>query len=123
MERIIAYCGLLCNDCEAYQATQVKDSHALEQVAAKWRVEYQTSRITADNIVCNGCLASDGVQSFHCGECATRACGVAKGVANCGECPEYESCERIQSFFKFVPSAKIVLDEVHQARMKQAGIF
>lgn len=29
MERIIAYCGLVCTDCQAYVATQTNDPEAL----------------------------------------------------------------------------------------------
>jgi len=38
--RIVAYCGIVCSDCEAYRATQSGDREALKRVAAKWRVEY-----------------------------------------------------------------------------------
>lgn len=113
MGRIVAYCGLLCDECEAYQATQAKDGAALEQVAASWREKYQNPGIIGERIWCDGCLGDQGLRCFHCAECATRACGLEHGINNCGECMEYESCDRIQSFFKYVPSARIVLDEIH----------
>jgi len=119
MERIIAYCGLLCNECPAYQATQAKDEAWLERVAANWRVEYSNPTFTKDNVACNGCHGADGKICTHCYEFSTRTCGLSKGVANCGECREYATCDNIQSFFKYVPSAKVVLDEVH-ARMSFA---
>ena len=37
MDKIIAYCGLVCSDCSAYVATQANDQEALERVAAQWR--------------------------------------------------------------------------------------
>jgi len=40
MNRMIAYCGLVCTDCEAYTATQANDLAALERLAAKAREEY-----------------------------------------------------------------------------------
>jgi hypothetical protein len=113
MDRIISFCGLICTDCEAYQATQVKDHDWLERVAAGWREEYKNPAFTAENVACDGCLGVEGQHCSHCFECSIRSCGMARGVANCGECPDYESCSRIQDFFKFVPSAKLVLDEVH----------
>jgi hypothetical protein len=116
MERIVAYCGLLCDQCEAYQATQAGDEAGLERVAAHWRVEYGNPTFNQDNVACDGCLAVDGKLCSHCFECATRACGLSRGIANCGECLEYESCARIQDFFKFVPSAKTVLDEIYAGR-------
>ncbi len=35
MERILAYCGLVCSECPAYLATQAGDTAALEEVAAR----------------------------------------------------------------------------------------
>ena len=37
MDNMIAYCGLVCSDCQAYVATQANDPAALERVAAEWR--------------------------------------------------------------------------------------
>jgi hypothetical protein len=116
MDRIIACCGLICTDCEAYQATQAGDEAWLEQVAAKWREEYQNPSFTAANVACDGCLATDGQLCSHCLVCSTRRCCQEHGVANCGVCAEYETCEDIRGFFQYVPSAKVVLDEVHAAR-------
>jgi hypothetical protein len=113
MDRIISFCGLICTDCEAYQATQAKDEPWLARVAAHWREEYKNPIFTKDNVACDGCLGVEGTHCTHCFTCSTRTCGLARGVANCGECSDYESCDNIQSFFKFVPAAKIVLDEVH----------
>ena len=35
MSKIIAYCGLACDECPAYIATQAEDMAALEKVAAQ----------------------------------------------------------------------------------------
>ena len=35
MDKIIAYCDLVCTDCPACIATQANDRAALEQVAAR----------------------------------------------------------------------------------------
>ena len=116
MERMIAYCGLICTDCGAYQATQAKDMDWLERVAAQWREEFHTDGLTVDTIKCDGCLSSGGQMCSHCFECGYRQCGLERGVANCGECSDYQSCEKIQSFFTHVPDAKKVLDEVYAAK-------
>lgn len=116
MDRIVSFCGLICTDCTAYQATQANDAEWLERVAAQWREEYKNPNFNAANIACDGCLATARRLCSHCFECRTRACGLAHGVDNCGECPEYETCEEIQSFFKWVPSAKIILDEIFATR-------
>jgi len=112
MDRMIAYCGLVCTDCPAYVATQADDREALERVAAQWREDYNAPTITAASVVCDGCLGESGRKCSHCAECKIRACGVERGVANCAHCADY-ACEKLEGFFGFVPDARAVLDEIH----------
>ena len=112
MDKIIAYCGLICTDCPAYIATQADDRVALEQVAEQWREEYNAPNITVESVICDGCL-NNGRKCAHCAECEIRACGIERGVANCAHCPDY-ACEKLQGFFGFVPQAQATLDEVRQ---------
>lgn len=112
MSKIIAYCGLVCSGCPAYIATQADDMAALEAVAAKWREEYNAPDITIASVICDSCQSGESVR--HCGhwyECDIRICGMERGVANCGLCPDYP-CEKIERFFGFVPDARAVLDGV-----------
>jgi len=113
MDRIIAYCGLVCTGCPAYVATQANDQAALEQVAAQWREEYNAPDITVESVICDGCLPSDGRHCSHCFECEVRACGIERGVVNCAHCADY-ACEKLEGFFGFAPDARAVLDEVRQ---------
>ena len=113
MDRMVAYCGLVCTDCPAYVATQANDRDALERVAAQWREEYNAPGITVESVICDGCLADDGRQCSHCGECEIRACGVGRGVLNCAHCADY-ACEKLEGFFGFVPDARAVLDEIRR---------
>jgi hypothetical protein len=119
MDKVIAYCGLVCSECPAYVATQADDREALERVAAQWREEYNAPEITVESVICDGCLTGERKCS-HCAECEIRACGVARGVANCGVCDEYAredaTCEKIEGFFEFVPDARAVLDEFRLSR-------
>jgi hypothetical protein len=118
MDRIIAYCGLMCNDCPAYIATQADDRIALEQVAAQWREEYNAPTITVEAIICDGCLTDDGRKCSHCFECEIRACGVERGVVNCAHCTDYvpqRGCEKLEGFFGFAPEAQATLDEIRRA--------
>jgi hypothetical protein len=114
MDRMIAYCGLICTDCDAYKATQAGDEAWIERIAAQWREEYHAPAITAASVWCDGCLATSDRLCSHCHECEMRLCGMQKGVANCGACQDYDSCEKVRGFFKFVPGAKIILDEIHK---------
>ena len=113
MNKIIAYCGLVCTDCPAYIATLADDREALEKVAAQWREEYSSPNITAESVICDGCL-NDGRKCSHCFECDIRACAMGRGVVNCGRCPDYV-CEQLEGFFGFVPDARTVLDEIRRS--------
>ena len=115
MDRMIAYCGLVCTECPAYVATQADDREALERVAAQWREEYNAPQLTVESVVCDGCLGEEGRKCGHCSECKIRACAVARGVVNCAHCADY-ACETLEGFFSFVPDARETLDEVRRVR-------
>ncbi len=110
MERMIATCGLICTECEAYIVAQSGDVAAQEALLKKWVEEYHAEGMTINTMLCDGCKANTGRACGHCAECEIRACGEAKGVANCGVCAEYHSCEKIAGFMKEVPKVKEVLD-------------
>jgi hypothetical protein len=114
MNKMIAYCGLVCTDCAAYTATQADDLAELERVAAAWREEYNAPNIPVESVVCDGCTAA-GRKCSHCAECEIRACAMALNVANCAHCTDY-ACEKLEAFFGFVPDARSLLDGV------QAGL-
>ena len=118
MERITAYCGLACSQCDAYVATQSGDRAALERVAAKWREQFNSPEITADGIVCDGCLTTvgGGRVAYYCTLCAIRACAIEKGLANCAHCADYVHqdvlCEKLEGFLAHSPEAKATLDGI-----------
>ncbi|MBC8496785.1 MAG: DUF3795 domain-containing protein [Anaerolineales bacterium] len=112
MDKIIAYCGLVCSECPAYIATQADDRAALEQVAAQWSEEYNVPDITVEAVICDGCLGTDGHKCAHCSDCEIRACAMERGVVNCAHCDEY-ICEKLEGFFGFVPDVRVTLDAIH----------
>jgi len=95
---------------DAYIATQANDQAALEQIAAKWRVEYNATGILAANILCDGCMAG-GRTIGHCAECKIRLCALERGLENCAACPDY-ACEQLVAFFPMVPQAKTNLEQL-----------
>ncbi len=112
---IIAYCGLTCNNCPAYTATQADDRAALEQVAAQWREAFNSPEITADSIICDGCLGTNGGRfSGYCSMCEIRACAVERGKVNCAHCADY-ACEKLEGFFVHAPEARATLDGIRQS--------
>jgi len=114
MDRMIAYCGLVCSDCPAYVATQADDRAALEKVAAQWREEYNHPDATAESVICDGCLATSGRLGCYGPGCEVRACAVGRGVVSCGHCADY-ACDKLENLFKLAPDARPVLDEVRRS--------
>jgi hypothetical protein len=112
MEKMIAYCGLVCTDCGAYIATQKDDDQMRKQVAAEWTQKYN-HQFKPEDISCDGCLPATVKTIGHLNVCAIRKCGQLKGVKNCGWCSEY-SCDKTDEFFKMVPDCKKTLDAVKQ---------
>jgi len=93
MKKMIAYCGLVCTDCEAYLATQRGDMDALARLAERAREEFGVD-LSPDQSMCDGCFATSGRQIPYCRTCAIRACGVVRQVANCAHCADYP-CETL----------------------------
>lgn len=112
MTTLYAACGLDCSKCDAYVATQANDQAALVQIAAKWRVEYNAPTISAENILCDGCMAG-GRTIGHCAECGIRLCALERGLDNCAACPDY-GCETLSAFLQNVPQARDNLEILRQ---------
>jgi hypothetical protein len=110
MDNTVAYCGLVCSECPAYVATQTDDREALARVAAQWREQFNEPGITADTVICDGCLG-EGRLSGYCATCEIRACGVERGIANCAHCPDY-ACAKLEGFFAHAPEARETLDQI-----------
>jgi hypothetical protein len=114
MDKMIAYCGLVCTECPAFIATQSNDPKALEAIAAKWREEFNAPQITVESILCDGCLATTGRLSGYCGMCQIRASGLERGVVNCAHCVDYEGCEKLAGFHAHAPHAKANLEAIRK---------
>lgn len=104
MDTMIAMCGLDCAACEAYRLTQANDRAALEQLAAKWREEFQSPEITVEQMVCDGCLV-EGRKCGYCAMCEIRACGLARALPNCAYCTDYASCQKLAAFLAMAPNS------------------
>ena len=114
MDRIVATCGLVCTDCDAYIATQANDRAALERMAARAREEYNILDATVESAMCDGCLSVNGRHVGYCFQCEIRACGTARGVVNCAHCADY-ACEKLTGFISAAPHAQATLDEIRQS--------
>jgi hypothetical protein len=107
MERMIAYCGLVCTDCPAYEATKNNDQKKAEETAALWTKHYGVD-VKVEHIWCDGCLV-EGKKCAHCFECAVRACARDKGVIHCGACADF-ACNTVEQILALAPDARKVLE-------------
>jgi hypothetical protein len=113
MERILAFCGLNCAECEAYVATQAHDAAAIQAVVEKWKVENNLTRLTAESVMCDGCLTASTQVCSYCYECPVRACAQQRGVESCGLCAEFSNCATINEFLSMAPVARDTLNAIH----------
>ncbi len=94
MKKLIAYCGLDCEKCEARLATLNNDDKLRQKVAKEWSV-LNGVEITPEMINCEGCRA-DGVKTPFCDSlCQIRRCALGKGHETCGACAEMEHCKTV----------------------------
>jgi len=112
MEKMIAYCGLVCTECPAYLATQKDDTDALQKVAKQWSKQFDVS-LRAEDCYCDGCQATTDRLFGYCRECKIRACGINKGVRNCAHCSDY-ACQELETFFGLAPEAKAGLEKIRR---------
>ena len=110
MEEMISFCGLLCNECGAFIATQNDDDEKRAEVAEQWSKQYHAD-LKPEDINCDGCISNSERLFGHCRVCEIRKCGKGKAIDNCAHCDEY-ACEKLEKIFQMVPDAKKRLDEI-----------
>ena len=74
MDKMIGYCGINCEKCEARIATIKDDDKMREEVSRKWCELFHTDIITPDKI---------------------KPCVTSKGYGSCAECAEIDSCTKL----------------------------
>ncbi len=115
MEKIIAYCGLVCSECPAYLATQQDDNAARKKVAELWAKQFNMP-MKPEDINCDGCTTSEGKRHVgHCHICEIRKCAKGRVVVNCAYCDDY-GCQKLTQFFTMAPHAKATLEKVRKSR-------
>ena len=105
---MLAYCGLDCEKCEAFIATQRNDDALRAAVAAKWAKDYGAP-IKPEDIQCTGCR-STGVKTYYCDQlCELRKCATGRSVATCAECADF-ACAPLEKLFGAAPQAREALE-------------
>lgn len=112
---MISYCGLLCNECPAYIATQTDDDALREKVARKWNKMFGFA-MKAEDINCDGCQSGSDRLLGHCSVCGIRKCGMEKQLENCAHCDDY-GCDTLEGFIQFVPHAKQKLEQIRAEKL------
>jgi hypothetical protein len=114
MERIVAYCGIVCSDCPVLTATQKNDNQERQKVADMFTKQYDRE-YKPNDINCDGCL-TDGPRIFsYCGICKIRKCAKEKKVENCAFCSGYP-CGMLSELHTAYSKAKDTLDAVRRQR-------
>jgi len=110
MEKMIAYCGLICSDCPTFLATKNNDDAARAKTAAFYAEKFGFN-LKPEDINCDGCLSNGGKLIAYCKTCDIRKCCQDKNLENCSACDE-QPCEKLVKFHKFSPEAKACFDNL-----------
>ncbi len=111
-EKLIAYCGLACDECPAFKAFAANDEELRKKAAKEWSEIYKAD-IKPEDINCTGCTSEDGIKFRHCFECKIRSCCKAHDLENCTHCDDY-ACDLISGFLEAVPEAKENLGSIRK---------
>lgn len=110
MQRIVAYCGIICSDCPTFKATKANGDVERRRVAKLWTKQYGRE-YKAEDINCDGCLTEEARIFGYCKTCKMRRCARERNVENCAHCEDY-ACEKLSKLFLEYKPAKQVLDEI-----------
>ena len=109
MNNMIAYCGLPCDTCPVYMATEEKDKSTCDSMRDSIRSLCNTKYgmdLTKDEITdCDGCRAGTGRIFLRCSECEIRNCANSNNFRTCAKCDKLENCVTLKNVLQFVPDA------------------
>ena len=117
MNPTLAYCGLICDGCPIYWATEEKNparQKKMRVAIADMMNQLYGFKLSAEDITdCDGCRADSGRIYGGCLNCPIRKCVREKSFETCAQCGEYP-CENLKEFFKSDPTAKARLDVIRE---------
>jgi len=111
MKNIIAYCGIICNECPVFRATKNNDYNEKEKLANEYSSDKY--KVNIDDINCTGCHKESEVVFKFCKECEIRLCGIDNELENCGQCNSYP-CSKLDKPFENSTKNKEVLDKIKE---------
>lgn len=111
---MIAYCGLDCEQCEAFIATRKNDDAMRAMVAEKWARQFGAP-IKPEHINCTGCMSA-GAKTYYCDQlCEVRKCAVQKSVGTCAGCSDF-ACPALEKILREAPQARKNLEALRKPR-------
>jgi hypothetical protein len=114
MDKMIAYCGIVCTECPAFIATQQNDDAKRKKVAEMWSKQYKMA-VKPEDINCDGCISGSRRLLNYCSICEIRKCSQDKGVKNCAYCNDY-ACDKLTRFYAMAPHAKESLEKIRKSK-------
>ncbi|MFZ0965102.1 MAG: DUF3795 domain-containing protein [Candidatus Bathyarchaeia archaeon] len=117
MDKMVAFCGIVCTDCDAFIATQ-ENNDAKRREMAESASKQLGRKVKPEEINCAACLNTGGRHIGYCNVCEIRKCGMEKEVENCAYCIDYE-CEKLAKFLEQAPKAKKTLEKIRQQKIEQ----
>ena len=102
MNQMMAYCGIMCDECPAYKATLNNNDELRKKTAGKWSKIYKAD-IRPEQINCRGCRSAD--RFYYCEICGIRACSIEKRLEHCGKCDSFP-CSKVNAVLDHAPAAK-----------------
>ncbi|MTI85077.1 MAG: DUF3795 domain-containing protein [Firmicutes bacterium] len=110
MNRMIAFCGLVCSECPVFKATQKDDNQHKTKIAKSWS-RYYGFELEPKDINCDGCSTENDQLFKHCKVCNIRKCCQEQHIENCAHCSDFP-CNELNKIFEAVPNAKIQLHQI-----------
>jgi len=112
-ERRPSFCGIVCEECPAFQATRANDAAGLQKCADEWGVPGHP--LAAEDCRCDGCRPPGRLYK-HCALCRVRACALARGVENCAHCSRYACLELMHLWQDIIGAEKprLTLNDVRR---------
>jgi hypothetical protein len=111
MLEMIAYCGLDCNECKAFKATQAEDYERKKQIARHWSDQGEV-KFKPEDVDCRGCK-SDVISGFCRKLCEIRPCAEEKKVKTCAHCGDYP-CGKLKEYLSTDPVATRNLERIRK---------
>lgn len=115
MVDMIAYCGLDCNECKAFKATQAKDLEQKKAIAKHWSDQGE-NKFKPEDVDCNGCK-SDVISGYCRKLCAIRPCAEEKEVRTCAHCADY-ACGKLTEYLSTDPVAARNLEQIRKMHVR-----